>query len=158
MPHRRDDIRKIIVGALKHKTLANENVFNWRLRPVQNENCLPCISVLIPEETMIEISGAEDLIHRKSEVYIIIHSTISNSHQEDNMCDEIARQVETVMNRLNEKDFLFKYKKMEISTENLSTKVLILCALQYECSYFTKENPQTHTDNFKQLSIEVAHG
>ncbi len=155
LPHRRDEIRKIIVDSLKNKTLAKENVFNWRLRPVQNEHSLPCISVLIPEETIIEISGAEDLIHRKSEVYVIIYCTISN--HEDNMCDEIARQVEIVMNNLNTKYFLFKYKKMEISTENLSTKALILCALTYECSYFTKENIEIHTDNFKQLSIEVTN-
>ncbi len=157
MPHRRDEIRKILVDALKNKTLAKENVFNWRIRPVQSEHSLPCISVLIPEEIVIEISGAEDLIHRKSEVYIIIHSTIFNSNHEDNMCDEIARQAEIVMNNLNTKDFLFKYKKMEISTENLSTKALILCALQYECGYFTKEDAQIHTDTFKQLSIEVTN-
>lgn len=153
MPHKRDDIRKIIVDALKHKTLAKDNVFNWRIRPIQNEHSLPCISILIPEERVLEISGAGDLIQREADIYIVIYNTVANN--EDNMSDEIARQVETIMNNLNLKYFNFHYKKMEISTENLSTKILILTSLHYNCNYFTKECQTINLDEFEKLSIEV---
>ena len=156
MPHKRDEIRRFLVESLKNKTPVKDNVFNWRIRPIQNDNELPCISVIIPDETAMEISGAQDLIHRNAEVYIVIYNTVS--HKDDNMCDELAKQVEAVLNNLNHKEFLFKYKKMQISTDNQSTKILIQCSLIYECLYFTKECPEINTDNFSQLSIEVSHG
>ncbi len=156
MPHKRDEIRKLIVDALIHKTHAKENVFNWRIRPVQNEHTLPCISVVIPEERVLEISGAGDLIHRNADVYLVIYNTVA--HNEDNMCDEIARKVEYLMNNLNSKKFILNYKKMEISTENLSTKILILCSLHYECSYFTKEIQELGIKELEQISIGVING
>lgn len=156
MPHRRDEIRKILVDALMDKTFVKENVYNWRIRPVQNEKNLPCISVYIPDETVLEISGAQDLIHRNAQVYILIYNSIS--HHEDNISDEVSRQIEGIVNVLDSKDFNFKYNKTELFTENLSTKLLILTSLHYECSYFTKEFKKIDADNFEQLSIEVPHG
>ncbi len=153
MPHRRDEIRKILIDALKNKTLAKDHVFNWRIRPVQQEHSLPCISIVIPEERALEISAAGDLIHRQADVYLVIYSTLSN--HEENISDEIARQIEGILNKFNLKEFNFQYKKMEISTENLSSKILILTSLQYECSYFTKETQQIDGENFEKLSIEV---
>lgn len=156
MPHRRDDIRKLIVNSLKDKTLAKGNVFNWRLRPVQNENDIPCINVIIPEEQVDEISGAGDLIYRKSEIYLIIYSSVSN--HEDTICDAITKQVESILNNLSNHDFNLKYKRMEIGTENLSTKVLLSCALIYECTYQTDETKEALAEDFNNLSIEVTHG
>jgi hypothetical protein len=153
VPHRRDEIRKILIDALKNKTLAKDHVFNWRIRPVQQEHSLPCISIVIPEERALEISAAGDLIHRQADVYLVIYSTLSN--HEENISDEIARQIEGILNKFNLKEFNFQYKKMEISTENLSSKILILTSLQYECSYFTKETQQIDGENFEKLSIEV---
>ncbi len=153
MPHRRDEIRKILVDALKGKTLAKDNVYNWRIRPVQNEKDYPSISVMIQEESATEISGAEDLIHRKAHVCILAYTSISNS--DDNISDELVRQVEAIINTIDSKDFSFKYHKSEIFTENSSTKVLILSSLNYECSYFTEEIKEINADNLEQLSIEV---
>ena len=156
MAHKRDEIRKIIVDALKNKTLAGENVFNWKLRPIEIEH-LPCISVIIPEETATEISGGGDLIHRRAEVYVIIYNAALNNN--DNMSDEISRQVEFIMNNLNQKDFSFKYQKMEINQDKISMKSLISCALQYQCNYFTEEKEPIETNDLEELSIEVCqHG
>ena len=156
MPHKRDEIRKIIVHSLMNKTNVKENVFNWRIRPVQNDHSLPCISVVIPEEKVLEISAAGDFIQRQSDVYIVIYH--SAGHNDDNMCDELSRQVERILNNLDSEYFDFKYKKTEISTENLSTKILILCTLHYECIYNTYESKEIKTDDLEQISIEVANG
>ena len=156
MPHKRDEIRKIIVDALIHKTNVKENVFNWRIRPVQHDHNLPCISVVIPEERALEISGAGHFIQRQSDVYIVIYH--SAGHNDDNMCDEISRQVERILNNLNSRYFDFKYKKTEISTENSSSKILILCSLHYECIYNTRETQEIRADDLEQISIEVTNG
>lgn len=133
-----------------------ENVFNWRIRPVQHDNSLPCICVVIPEEKVIEIAGAGDLIQRQADVYVVIYNSAGN--HDDNMCDAIAKQVEEILNNLRSPTFIFKYKKTEISTENSSTKILISCALHYECNYDTKEALEINAEKFTQLSIEVPHG
>lgn len=156
MPHRRDEIRKLIVEAMRDKTIVKNNVFNWRMRPVQNEHDIPCINVLIPEEMALEESGAGDLIYRQCDVYLIIYSAVS--HHDDIVCDVIAKQIETILNNLSNGEFNFKYKKMEIGTENLSTKVLVSCALIYECIYATPESKQIDGQGFNSLSIEVKNG
>ena len=152
MAHRRDEIRKIIVNQLKNKTLAKENVFNWRLKPIQSEP-MPCITVIIPKEEIISLSGCGNLLKRKADIEIMIYNSIS-SH-EDNMCDEISREVETLMYSIKEKDFQFELNSMEIFTESHSTRFMIMCLLKYECTYNSIEIVTQKYDEFSNLSIEV---
>ena len=153
MPHRRNEIRKILVDALKNKTLAKEHVDNWRMRPVQNECHLPCISVVTPEEKATEISPFGDFISRQTEIIIDIYSATKNN--EDILCDEIAAQVESIVNSINNTDFDFKYKKTVFTTEGISQKVLMICSLIYECNYNTYEQAKIEADDLEEISIEV---
>ena len=158
MPHRRDEIRKYIVDNLKHKTSLKENVFNWRVDPVESEapNSLPCLSVLIPEERAIEADSSGSLIQREADIVIVIYNSIKN--ERDMMSDVVAREVEKIMNQLNHKDFNFEYKKMDMTTENMARRLLLLCCLHYECRYYTKEIPllnEEDLDDFENLSVEI---
>lgn len=158
MPHRRDEIRDYIVNNLKHKTSLKENVFNWRVDPVESEapNSLPCLSVLIPEERAIEVSSNGALIQREADVVIVIYNSIRN--ERDVMSDVVSREVERIMNQLNHKDFNFEYKKMDMTTESFARKIVLMCCLHYECRYYTKEIHllnEEDLDALEGLSVEI---
>lgn len=153
MPHRRDEIRKYVVDSLFDKTLCHKNVFDWRIRTVQNDHFFPFISVLTPKETITETSGNPLLLKREAELCVVISLLLGN--HDENRVDEIVRQVEQIINNLNHPEFHFESKATEYSTENSTLKAQIFCCISYNCIYYTEEAKETDSEKLQNISISV---
>ena len=74
MSNRRREIRTIVRKALFSKTHAEDRVFDFDIRPVQSEKMIPCINIMIKEETIDKSFENYQLIKRDAELKIIIYS------------------------------------------------------------------------------------
>ena len=152
MGNRREEIRDLVVNAIREKNIVKE-VFNWRVRPLQDDEVFPSISVNIPHERVDYQTSGRDLTARESTLSILIFETFKRS--EKNKCDEICSVVETAIANINSSEFDFKYKKMSVETENLSTKILLICELEYSVCYWTADIPEPESDDLNEISMEV---
>ena len=156
MPNRRREIRKIIVDKLLNKTAANDRVFDFRIRAVQNENLMPCINCIIREEKVFEMTSNQQLLRREAEIKLTISALLA---QDENNIDDICVQVEKIMNSINSNDFLFKLHDTEYFYDSLTTRIMIACTMTYICEYYTEEINEIILDDLEDISIGVVnHG
>ena len=153
MSNRRREIRTIVRKALFSKTHAEDRVFDFDIRPVQSEKMIPCINIMIKEETIDKSFENYQLIKRDAELKIIIYSLLNN----ENIIDDLCAQVEAEICGINSSDFLFELEKTEFYFDGLTVKNMLSAVLSYNCSYYTKEIPNITTDNLEEIGVEITH-
>ena len=157
MANRRKEIRELIVKTLLNQTIAEEKVFNFRIRPIQKENLFPCINVCNKEEKIEEVSSGQELFKRELDLSIRLCSFHFDDNNE-NIIDDMCSQVEKAMSGIKSDDFEFKLNNTEFFYDGLLTKMIIVCILNYTCTYYTKEVPEIKMDDLKSIGVQFKNG
>ena len=155
MGHRRREIRALVCSLLKNKTCAGNNVFNWRLFPVQDECLYPNINVMTFEEHIHSFSSNHLLQERNVKVSIIISDLIDDLKRQ-NKCDEVSEEIENILISSYSEEFLLNLDKIEFFLEAETRKTIAICQMTFDCKYYSEVKLNQSLDDFKSISVGVS--